>query len=289
MPRDLARDDLYNGQINLWVEDDLTQAYLDALWNDSAVKYLIGGGREGVGAGLKDAEKAGYKNVFGVVDRDHGRSNHADWFVPGRQFRRFILPRHEIENYLLDTPALEGCRFNTHRRTSAEIDQFLNDEAERRCWWAACRYVVSLLRDRFFDRFIQYPTTPPVDTEETAREHIIQSDWFRDLQRKSSGMTETRVIRLLAWVHARASRTRLDGSWRISFSGKEILRGIGNRIFNRALAPRTAPTSAPGFDIDIDLAKSIAAWQVANKAVPADLIDLLAALKARIAPSIPAP
>jgi len=33
MPRDLARDALYNGQINLWVEDDLTRAYLGALWN----------------------------------------------------------------------------------------------------------------------------------------------------------------------------------------------------------------------------------------------------------------
>ena len=159
MPRDVARDALYNGQINLWVEDDLTRAYLGALWDDSAVKFLIGGGRDGVGAILKDADEAGYTNIFGVVDRDHGPSNYADWFVPGRSFRRFILRRYEIENYLLDTPALEGCRFNTHRRTAAQIDTFLGDEALRRCWWAACRDVVSHIRDRFFDRFMQHPTT----------------------------------------------------------------------------------------------------------------------------------
>ena len=206
MPRDVARDALYNGQINLWVEYDLTRAYLGALWNDPAVKFLLGGSYNGVLAILEDAEDAGYANVFGVVDGDHGRSNHADWFVPGRTFRRFVLPRHEIENYLLDTPALEGCRFNTHRRTAAEIDAFLDAEAETRCWWAACLDVVSLIRDRFFDRFIKHPTTPPVDTEAAAKDHITQCDWFRTLPRKSSGMTEARVHRLLKWAHGRASR-----------------------------------------------------------------------------------
>ncbi len=118
MPRGrLHAKPLYGGQINLWVEDDLTRTYLNALWNDPAVKFLIGGSYQGVLAILKDAEDAGYSNVFGVVDGDHGRSNHMNWSKPGKSSPRFILPRHEIENYLLDTPALEGCRFNTHRRT----------------------------------------------------------------------------------------------------------------------------------------------------------------------------
>ena len=50
MPRNVARDALYSGQINLWVEDSVMRAYLHALWDDSAVKFLIGGGRDGVGA-----------------------------------------------------------------------------------------------------------------------------------------------------------------------------------------------------------------------------------------------
>ena len=98
MPRDVARDALYSGQINLWVEDCLTRAYLDALWNDSAVKFLIGGGRDGVGAILKDAEDAGYTNVFGVIDRDFEPSNQSDWMDPAKTSRRFVVasPRDRI-------------------------------------------------------------------------------------------------------------------------------------------------------------------------------------------------
>ena len=44
MPRDVARDALYSGRINLWVEDNLTRAYLSALWNDPEIKFLVGGG-----------------------------------------------------------------------------------------------------------------------------------------------------------------------------------------------------------------------------------------------------
>jgi hypothetical protein len=285
MPRDVARDALYNGQVNLWVEDDLTRAYLGALWNDSAVKFVIGGGYNGVLAILKDAEDAGYSNVFGVVDGDHGRSNHRDWFVPGRTFTRFILPRHEIENYLLDTPALEGCRFNTHRRTAAEIEALLNSEAANRSWCAACRDVVALIRDRYFDKFMEQPKVPPVTTEASARDHITQSNWFRTLPRKSSRLTEVRVHRLLTRAHARALIRVQNGSWRVDFSGKEFLRLIGNRIFNRAVAPRTYQPGPAEFDSD--LAKAVAAWQVANQAVPTDLSDLLAALKARISPPAP--
>jgi hypothetical protein len=281
MPRDVARDALYSGQINLWVEDELTRAYLSAVWNDSAVKFLIGGRRGGVEAILKDAEENDYANVFGVVDRDHGRSNYSDWFVPGRAFRRFVLPRHEIENYLIETPALEGCRFNTHRRTVDEIDSFLDAEASRRCWWAACRDVVSQIHDRFFDQFVTHPTVPAVETEHAARGHITQSNWFLALPRKSRGMTEARVHRLLTRAHNRAVKMRRDGSWRTEFSGKEFLRDIGSRIFNHAAAPRNYRPSTAGFDID--LAKAIATWQVANNAVPDELSDLLTALKARIA------
>ena len=97
-------------------------------------------------------------------------------------------------------------------------------------------------------------------------------------------MTDARVDRLLTRAYARSLRTWRDGSWRIEYSGKEILREIGNRIFNRAVAPRSYQSRGSGFDVD--LAKAVAAWQVANNAIPADLSDLLAALKARIAPSV---
>lgn len=251
------------------------------------MKLLVGGSHDGVGAILKDAEEAGYANVFGVIDRDFGRSNYDKWTLPGYTSRCFVLPRHEIENYLLDTPALEGCRFNTRGWTSAEIDAILSAEAKRRCWWAACRDVVSHIRDRFFDQFMRHPTTPPVDTEAAARDHITLSKWFRTLPRKSSRMTELRVHRLLLRAHHLAQRLLIDGGWRVEFSGKEFVREIGNKIFDRAKAPRSYRPSSSEFDAD--LAKSVATWQVDNNAVPADLIILLEALKARIAASAPPP
>ena len=282
MPRDVARDTLYNGQINLWVEDDLTRAYLDAVWNDPSVKFLIGGGYNGVVAILKDAEEAGYTNVFGVVDGDHGRSNYSEWFVPGRTFRRFILPRHEIENYLLDTAALEGCRLNTHRRTADEIVALLRAEAAKRCWASACRDVVMLIRNRFFDGFINQPKLSSVDSEMAAQTHILQSDWVFRLDRKSRALTEVRVSRLLKWAHARASRKVQDSSWRIDFPGKEIFHVVGQWVFKSDPASRSSrPTQAEFYS---DLAKLIAAWQVANATIPNELSDLLAALKARTRP-----
>ncbi len=281
MPRDLSRDALYNGRINLWTEDDLTRAYLSALWNEPGVNFPIGGGRDGVKGMLEDAKKAGYPNVFGVVDRDFGKSNYDDWFMLNPTLRRFILPRHEMENFLLDAPSLEGCSFNTHRRVAAEIESILKAEATRRCWSSACRDVIGHIRGRFFDDFIAHPTMPPVDSHAAARDHIASSRWFQALPRRSAGMTDARLDRLLTRAYDRADRLLDSGGWRVEFSGKEIFKVVGNQIFNRA----TAPTyQAKGAEFDRDLAVSIAEWQVANNAVPNELDDLLRALKTRIAP-----
>jgi hypothetical protein len=97
-------------------------------------------------------------------------------------------------------------------------------------------------------------------------------------------MTEALVFRLLTRAQGRAQKRLRDGSWRIDFPGKEILHVIGDWIFNRG-ADRAY--RAKGLDFHADLVKVIAAWQVANRAVPSDLSDLLAALKARISPPAP--
>lgn len=287
MPRDVARGTLYNGRINLWVEDNLTRTYLKALWNNPDVRLLVGGGHHGVQAILKDAEDAGYRNVFGLADRDFGRSNYPDWLVPGRAFRRFVLPRHEIENYLLDTPALEACRFNTLRKSAADIAAILDAEAARLCWWSACRQVVSLLRERFQRDFMTHPKVPAVSTEAEAREHITHSPWFRALPRRASNWNDARIRRLLARAHSRALAMQQDGSWRREFPGKEIYRVIGSRIFDRVAAPGYRASSPSEFDAD--LAKEIADWQMANGAIPAELNELLRALTARVTslPSTP--
>jgi hypothetical protein len=106
MVRDVARAGLYHGTINLRVEDKLTHEYLSALWNSPTdVRFLIGGGNEGVKAIIKDAESAGFSNFFGLIDRDFRPSNYDYWNSPGKTFRTFVPRAHEIENYLLESAA----------------------------------------------------------------------------------------------------------------------------------------------------------------------------------------
>jgi hypothetical protein len=89
MPRDVARASLYRGTINLWVEDELSREYRLALWNRPPdIFFLIAGGNEGVGAVVKDAEMAGFSNVFGLIDPDFRPTNRSQSISPGRTVRR---------------------------------------------------------------------------------------------------------------------------------------------------------------------------------------------------------
>ena len=285
MPRDVARDALYSGQINLWVEDVLTRAYLDALWNDQAVKFLIGGGRDGVGAILKDAEDAEYTYVFGVIDRDFGVSQAVDWMHPAKTFRKFVLPVHEVENYLLDPAALQASRYQNRSIEVRAIEDRMIAKAKQLCWWAACRDAIAELKRRFREEFVPDPKQS-VGDEATARAHICGSPWFQKLATGAARSSEGDVHALLTTAHATASDRLEDGTWREDFAGKEILRDVAGWMCDHTKIPKF-----PSSDVEFysDLAKGVAAWQVANSAVPADLIKLLAALKARIARPISSP
>jgi hypothetical protein len=277
MARDVARASLYRATINLWVEDELTRAYLDAVWNTPAVAYLIGGGNEGVQAIVNDAEKAGYPNVFALIDRDFRQTNKSVWMDPNKTFRRFILPVHEIENYLLDARALAASRFNNLNKTEGAIEAMMTTVATRLCWWAACRDVVAELRRRFRAGFLGDPSCD-VNSEDQARDHICRSPWFQRLASEVSRTTVADVHQLLSDAHSRASQSLTDGSWKVEFAGKEILHDVSSRICH--LPGLRNPNPA---QFDEDLAKEIGAWQRQYQAVPPDLGELLGALQQRIA------
>ncbi len=278
MALDIARSSLYSGQINLWVEDALTRDYLDALWNEPAVKFLIGGGREGVQAILKDAEEAGYRNVYCVIDRDFGKSNHADWSTPGKTFRRFVLPRHEIENDLLEASALQASSYQNRGLDLQSIEDRRLGKSRDLLWWSACREVIAVLRGRFRESFVPDPTQSVAD-EKVAFDHICESDWFRKLATETGNSSRKDVLSLLKKSHAQANRRLENGEWRQDFAGKEILRDVAGWMCDRAKIPKF-PTSDSEFYSD--LAKQVARWQAANQKAPGDLVDLLHALKNRI-------
>ncbi len=72
----------------------------------------------------------------------------------------------------------------------------------------------------------------------------------------------------------RFSAALANGSWRKSFSGKEIFHRLLSRIYN---VPGTSTSTA-----DVDLAVSVAKWQAANGQVPAEVSAIRDALKARV-------
>ena len=130
---DVSRASLYRAPINLWVEDELTRAYLSAVWNSPAVAFFIGGGNEGVRAIVKDAEESGFTNVFALIDRDFRQTNKPGWSDPKKTSRTFVLPVHEIENYLLDAGALAESRFNNLKKTENQIKTIMGAAAGRLC------------------------------------------------------------------------------------------------------------------------------------------------------------
>jgi len=276
---DVARASLYRAPINLWVEDEVTRTYLSEIWNNPAVAFLIGGGDGGLQAIVSDAEKAGYPNVFAVVDRDFRRSNKPNWAAPSKTSRRFILPVHEIENYLLDRDGLTACRFNNLGRTKPEIENIMKSAAGRLCWWAACRDVVAELKRRFRQGFVSDPKCD-VSNESQAREHICRSPWFQNLAQETADTTEANIHQLLTNSHVSANQSLADGRWKTEFAGKEILHDVGSRICDRTRFTNYRPSAA---EFDQDVAKEIGACQRENNAVPPDLVDLLQALQLRIA------
>jgi hypothetical protein len=268
----------------LVVEDPLTRDYLQALWgNPIEIAFVLGGGNDGVHAIVKFCSEAGYPNVFGVMDRDFRPTNRADWMNPAKKFRTFVLPVHEIENYLLDAAALAASRYRNRDLGASAIEAQIEAKAGQLCWWAACRETIAELKRRFRESFISEPTQAVVD-EASARAHVCRSPWFANLSNNATRSTEPDVHRLLADSHAIAMGWLGDGTWRQEFAGKEILRHVAGWMCDRTKIERFPARDA---DFYADLAKEIAAWQVNAGAVPPDLADLLAALKARIAPPAP--
>jgi hypothetical protein len=88
--------------IVVWVEDSLTRDYLSKAWNDDLdIVFFLAGNSAAVRPIVETARGEGINHVFGIVDRDLGTTNRAKW--PNVMI--FRLPRHELENYLLDQAA----------------------------------------------------------------------------------------------------------------------------------------------------------------------------------------
>jgi len=260
------------GRITLFVEDPLTRDYLREIWEHATeVVFRLGGGNDGVRAIVRTFEEEGHPNVFGVTDRDFRDANHKDWFSSAKTFRTFVLPVHEIENYLLNADALHASTFRNRNLSPVEIEARMCKKATKLCWWAACRETIAELKRRFREPFVPDPSQAVVDRK-AAIDHICDSPWFTKLEAEAARSTRVDVHKLLGANHVRMIARLDDGSWRQDFAGKEILRDVAGWMCDQTKLARRPARNA---DFHADLAKEIGRWQVANKTVPGDLSNLL--------------
>jgi hypothetical protein len=265
---------LYRRAINLWVEDALTSEYLQDAWGIADLLCLISGSSDSIRPAVRDAQRNGIANVFGVVDRDFYETNYAKW--GNLESRYFVLPVHELENYLLDPAALAGCDTNNNARAEAEIVVHVRARAEALVWWMACRHTIKRLRRMCWDNFIPVPKTSNVIDLKSACEHITNTDWYAGFAGNAAQISTPGQIE--RWTKEAAAAYTADlgtDEWRRSFAGKELFRHARGYIYQ-------PPQSAPASTYDIDVAKSVAKWQVQNDRVPVEVSRLLAEIRNKV-------
>lgn len=276
-------DALYKRQpVILWVEDTETKTWLDAVWRGkpTAVGLLVAGGRRSVESVCHQAYSVRsddgdrpYGHVFGLVDRDFGRSNRRRWGELQQHERVYRLDVHEVENLLIDPDALAGCRLNTRRRSRDEIEAVLRREAEERLWWVAC---ARFLQETGGSARAGYPAVPrdpaAVSSLEHAKAFITGSAWFSTTAAGCPALaTPGAVEEGLNQAHEHARAALDDGSWRGEFPGKPLFRRVSDYI-QRAPEHRWPHR---------DLALAVGEWQRRSGLVPDQAGELRRCILAR--------
>jgi hypothetical protein len=266
--------------IVLIVEDRITKEYLYTVWgaDQQYFNILTSGGHEVVKGVVTDFRKHGHDTVFGLVDRDFGTDNVARWSATDSPPDVFQPRFHELENILLDWDALAGCGLNLRRKnpsSAVDIGGWARAEATKQTWWLACRKCLSELQQSHSEDFPSVPSMGALIDFQSARTCITGSIWFNDLHARTGRILNTTELdRMLMEAHREYLNDLNTGGWTLTFSGKEIYKYILSRING---VPRT-PTAEP----DVDLAKSVGEWQLANSAVPKEIDDLKSVLKSRV-------
>jgi hypothetical protein len=265
---------LYRRAINIWVEDALTSEYLRDVWGNPNVLCLISGSTDSIAPAVRDAERNGLRNVFGIADQDFNETNYTRWGNAGLKF--FVLPVHEVENYLLDPAALAGSDANNNGRAEADIEARMLERAAELVWWMACRRTIKRLRNLCWDDFVPVPKPTAVTDLRSALDHILNSQWYGTFPGHAAQITQPALVE--AWITEAGTGYAADlsnGNWKRTFAGKELLHTARGFIYQ---PPKPAPPSV----YDVDVAKSVAKWQMDNGRVPSELNELHVAMQSKI-------
>ena len=260
---------LLTAPVILLVEDVLTKEYLIRIWqpDDKYFNILVAYGRESVRAVTHDLRTAGFRNVFGVIDRDFGTSNCDRWTQVLSNEAVFILPVFEIENYLLDWNALSHVSGDfSHKRNTDVICKRALRFAKQLLWWFSCCRTISTIRGHLVADFPSFPGLN-IRSRRAALEFIENQKWFREIESRVHTLIDREKIRELIDKSIEMSKGYLEsGTWKAEFSGKEIFRMLRGYLVNEKYA---SPE-----EMDLDLAKKIGDYQYEQSSAPKKLLAL---------------
>ena len=227
---------------------------------------------------VHDLREQGYGHVWGFTDRDFSHTNRANWLNPQAGIEVYKPTAFELENYLLDWLVLAGCGENMKRlhRTADDIKDRAENYAQSMVWWMACCKVLADYWERLVGMFPGYPKISQIRNLDEARDHILNDrNWFISFPTQAAHIQDTdKVNGDLTNVYDVYRNDLQSGVWVQSFSGKEIFRRVRGYLFNRRYASDE--------EMDVDLAKSIADWQVLNNAIPQELLELKSVIRQRV-------
>lgn len=262
-----------NKPIILWVEDQLTRTWLHHLWQDADIGLLVAGGNDAVFGAVKDAREAGRTNVFGFRDRDFIASNQPHWLVQAKSPPVFVPDAHEVENLLLDFDGLAALNtnYNPHARSAADLQARAHQRATQGLWWMAARATIADVRMAVTKEFPSHPRLGnPVlasfaDALRELEQRLLHSTWGTQIQAFVPALDQNWIATRLKHHEVLLQGYLADGSWRWSWSGKELFSHVAGYL----------ECKVP------DLAKGLAEHQRGRSTVDPAITDLRTALRKR--------
>lgn len=265
---------LYGSQpLFVWVEDEATRVTLGTAWAGDPVAIHVGGGHGTIRAAAEDAWRGGVHHVFGVVDRDFGRSNHASWSIPPNDLRVYVLQASEVETLGLDAKALAACHYNTGQRTEAEIEARLIQIVSKMTWWMACCHVLGQVKMKRNEAFPEHPSSDTTVDLQSAMAWITGSAWFATHAHRVPALADPNWLSVeLQTEEARLAASVAAGTWRSEFSGKQVFIGISNFVY----------TTGKGSQKHNTLLQAVVQQQANTNALPPELHALRSSLRVRV-------